>query len=56
MQFDVALGLDAIVRLAAAMGEPVPDGVAAERAELLELIGVVQIADIPLDLEAALTS
>ena len=55
MQFDVALALDALVRLAVATGEQVPAGFEAERAELLELLGVVRVADVPLDRDAALT-
>jgi tetratricopeptide (TPR) repeat protein len=55
-QFDVALALDAIVRLAGSTGAQAPAGFEAERTELLEQLGVVRIADIPLDLETARTT
>ena len=55
IQFDVALALDALIRLAVATGEQVPAAFEAERAELLELLGVVRVADVPIDRDAALT-
>jgi class 3 adenylate cyclase/tetratricopeptide (TPR) repeat protein len=53
MQFDVALALDAIIRLSEIGGGPAPAGFEEERAELLEHLGVERIAEIPLGAIAA---
>ena len=53
MQFDLALALDAIIRLSRISGDRAPAGFEEERAELLEHLGVERIAEIPLGMVAA---
>ena len=53
MQFDIALALDAIIRLARISGSRAPARFEEERAELLEQLGVVSIAEIPLETTTA---
>lgn len=48
LQFDVALSLDAIIRLTRVTGDRAPAEFEVELAELLEQLGVVSIAEIPL--------
>jgi hypothetical protein len=48
MQFDIALSLDAIIRLARVTADRTPAAFEVERAELLEQLGVVSIPEIPL--------